>query len=78
MLDYSERSQKMREIGALSELMDIFAIDCRFHDEIGGIVANIKGIIRFESVRVMIQEVHKGGIVGFTEGTTSKDVKGYF
>ena len=30
MLDYNERSQKMKEIEALSELMDKYAIDCRF------------------------------------------------
>lgn len=30
MLDYAERSQRMREIGALSGLMERYEIDCRY------------------------------------------------
>jgi hypothetical protein len=74
MLDYSERSQKMREITALSGLMDRYGVEChRLQGEVAGIVANIKAIVRFESQRVaLIQEV-KGQIM--EEG--GKEVKGY-
>ena len=59
----------MREINALSKLMDRYQVDSAsgYGEQIGTVVANIKGIVKFESLRVRIQEVKQviGG--GFIE-----------
>ncbi len=59
----------MREINALSKLMDRFQVDSAsgYGEQIGTVVANIKGIVKFESLRVRIQEVKQAIGKGFIE-----------
>jgi hypothetical protein len=59
----------MREINALSKLMDRYQVDSAsgYGEQIGTVVANIKGIVKFESLRVRIQEVKQAIGGGFIE-----------
>ena len=59
----------MREINALSKLMDRYQVDSAsgYGEQIGTVVANIKGIVKFESLRVRIQEVKQAISGGFIE-----------
>ena len=47
----------MKEIEGLASLIDIYSIDCSFQGELASIAANLKAMIKFESQRVMIQEM---------------------